>query len=98
MLIVYAIIFQMKTCISFIFLFFFISLANAQTLVILGTTQDAGKPQIGCQKNCCKNLKDRFFVSSLGVTDTKNKKNYLSFTVLNIDNYISNFQNITLLF
>jgi len=67
----------MKTCICFIFLFFFISLANAQTLVILGTTQDAGKPQIGCQKNCCKNLKDRFFVSSLGVTDTKNKKNYL---------------------
>ena len=50
---------------------------NAQTLVVLGTTQDAGKPQIGCQKSCCKYLKDRFFVSSLGVTDIKNKKNYL---------------------
>ena len=59
------------------FCLFFLLGTNAQTLVVLGTTQDAGKPQIGCQKSCCKNLKDRFLVSSLGVTDTKNKKNYL---------------------
>lgn len=63
-------------CIITFYLFFLLG-TNAQTLVVLGTTQDAGKPQIGCQKSCCKNLKDRFFVSSLGVTDTKNKKNYL---------------------
>ena len=63
-------------CIITFFLFFLLG-TNAQTLVVLGTTQDAGKPQIGCQKSCCKNLKDRFLVSSLGVTDTKNKKNYL---------------------
>ena len=67
----------MKSCIVGVFLFFFIAVAGAQTLVVLGTTQDAGKPQIGCQKSCCKNLKNRFFVASLGVSDIKNKKNYL---------------------
>jgi pyrroloquinoline quinone biosynthesis protein B len=67
----------MKSCIVGIFLFFFIAVTGAQTLVVLGTTQDAGKPQIGCQKSCCKNLKSRFFVASLGVSDIKNKKNYL---------------------
>ena len=67
----------MKRIIIFIFWAFFYASTNAQTLVVLGTTQDAGKPQIGCQKICCKYLKDRFLVSSLGVTDTKNKKNYL---------------------
>jgi pyrroloquinoline quinone biosynthesis protein B len=59
------------------FLLLFINTIDAQTLVVLGTTQDAGKPQIGCQQSCCSNLKNRFYVSSLGVSDTKNKKNYL---------------------
>ncbi len=67
----------MKRIIFIIFLILCLLGTKAQTLVVLGTTQDAGKPQIGCQKSCCKNLKDRFFISSLGVTDTKNKKNYL---------------------
>ena len=57
----------MKSCIVGVFLFFFIAVAGAQTLVVLGTTQDAGKPQIGCQKSCCKNLKSRFFVASVSV-------------------------------
>jgi pyrroloquinoline quinone biosynthesis protein B len=59
------------------FLLLLINTIDAQTLVVLGTTQDAGKPQIGCQQSCCSNLKNRFYVSSLGVSDTKNKKNYL---------------------
>ena len=67
----------MKSSIVGIFLFFFIAVASAQTLVILGTTQDAGKPQIGCQKSCCQNLNNRFFVASLGISDTKNNKNYI---------------------
>ena len=67
----------MKRIIIITFSLFFLLGTKAQTLVVLGTTQDAGKPQLGCQKSCCKNLKHRFFVSSLGVTDTKNKKNYL---------------------
>jgi pyrroloquinoline quinone biosynthesis protein B len=68
---------HMKRIIIITFSIFFLLGTNAQTLVVLGTIQDAGKPQIGCQKSCCNNLKERFFVSSLGVTDTKNKKNYL---------------------
>ena len=69
---------HMKRIIIIIFSMFFLLDTSAQTLVVLGTTQDAGKPQIGCQKSCCKNLKNRFFVASLGVSDIKNKKNYLA--------------------
>jgi pyrroloquinoline quinone biosynthesis protein B len=68
---------HMKRIIIIIFSMFFLLDTSAQTLVVLGTTQDAGKPQIGCQRNCCKNLKSRFFVASLGVSDVINKKNYL---------------------
>ncbi len=67
----------MKRIILITFSIFCLLGTKAQTLVVLGTTQDAGKPQMGCQKSCCKHVKDRFFVSSLGVTDIKNKKNYL---------------------
>jgi phosphoribosyl 1,2-cyclic phosphodiesterase len=67
----------MKRIFIITFSLFFLLSTNAQTLVVLGTTQDAGKPQLGCEKYCCKNLKHRFFVSSLGITDTKSKKNYL---------------------
>lgn len=49
-------------------------------LVVLGTIQDAGSPQIGCEKDCCKDLlknpdPDRMVVA-LGVTDSKGR-NYL---------------------
>jgi pyrroloquinoline quinone biosynthesis protein B len=55
--------------------------ANSTYLVILGTVQDAGSPQIGCEKDCCKNLfanpdSDRQVVS-LGLLDTENNKKYL---------------------
>jgi len=69
--------YQLKHKIIFILCTLIIVQINAQTLVVLGTTQDAGKPQFGCQKACCANLPNRFYVASLGVTDTKNKKNYL---------------------
>lgn len=51
------------------------------SLVILGTIQDAGSPQIGCTKDCCKDLfinpdKNRMVVS-LGIIDASNNKNYL---------------------
>lgn len=50
-------------------------------LVILGNVQDAGSPQIGCKKKCCKKLfktpdKNRKVVS-LGLIDSKNQKTYL---------------------
>ncbi|MBL0181878.1 MAG: MBL fold metallo-hydrolase [Chitinophagaceae bacterium] len=56
--------------------------ASTETsLIILGTVQDAGSPQIGCKKDCCKNLflhpdKNRKVVS-LGLIDPGNNKKYL---------------------
>lgn len=51
------------------------------SLVILGTLQDAGSPQVGCNKDCCKALflnpdKNRRVVS-LGLVDAINQKKYL---------------------
>ncbi len=49
-------------------------------LMVLGTIQDAGSPQIGCDKECCKNLfvnpDPNRMVVALGVTDG-NGKTYL---------------------
>jgi len=49
--------------------------------VVLGTTQDAGSPQIGCIKDCCKNLFTKpdpsRKVTSLGLFDPAQKKKYL---------------------
>ncbi|MBL4593084.1 MAG: MBL fold metallo-hydrolase [Flavobacteriales bacterium] len=51
------------------------------SLVILGTIQDAGSPQIGCIKNCCKDLflnpDNNRKVVSLGLIDTENQKKYI---------------------
>lgn len=54
---------------------------NTVAVVILGTIQDAGSPQLGCTKDCCKNLflnpdKDRKVVS-LGIVDAINNKSFL---------------------
>ena len=51
------------------------------SLIVLGTVQDAGSPQAGCKKDCCKALfthpdPDRKVVS-LGIIDPANKKNYI---------------------
>lgn len=51
------------------------------SLIVLGTIQDAGSPQIGCTKDCCKHLfghpdKDRRVVS-LGLIDVANQKKYI---------------------
>ena len=54
---------------------------NRISLVILGTAQDAGSPQIACKKECCANLFDNPYnnrqVVSLGLIDTENNKTYL---------------------
>ena len=54
---------------------------NGVTLILLGTIQDAGSPQIGCRKECCAGLfensnEDRKVVS-LGLIDLENHKTYL---------------------
>ncbi len=54
---------------------------NKTSIVILGTIQDAGSPQIGCKKECCaglfKNPDINRQITSLGLIDTENDKSYL---------------------
>jgi pyrroloquinoline quinone biosynthesis protein B len=51
------------------------------SLVVLGTIQDAGSPQIACNKDCCKGLfqnpDSNRQVVSLGLVDGENSKSYL---------------------
>jgi pyrroloquinoline quinone biosynthesis protein B len=51
------------------------------SLVVLGTVQDAGYPQIGCVKSCCANKWEEsgptHFITSLGLIDSKNNKTWL---------------------
>jgi len=49
-----------------------------QFITILGIAQDAGYPQIGCKKSCCKHLtKKRNSVSCLGIYDHNAEKYWL---------------------
>ena len=54
---------------------------NETALVILGTVQDAGSPQIGCPKPCCMDLDElestKRKVSALGIIDSDQNKKYL---------------------
>ena len=45
-------------------------------VVVLGITQDGGRPQFGCFKECCKN-QTRLFASSLAVVLPKQKSFYI---------------------
>lgn len=55
--------------------------AQEVEIIVLGTVQDAGAPQIGCTKSCCINLQNNpdssLKVVSLGLIDRINQKNYL---------------------
>jgi len=67
---------------AFLGLLFFFQPLNAQpSIVVLGTTQDAGSPQIGCTKDCCKNLFNQpdhsRQVVSVGLFDPNKKISYL---------------------
>ncbi|WP_233265928.1 MBL fold metallo-hydrolase [Formosa sp. L2A11] len=54
---------------------------NSTSIVILGTVQDAGSPQLACTKACCEGLFENpdisRKVSSLGLIDSQNDKTYL---------------------
>lgn len=62
-------------------LLIFQSLRGQTSIVVLGTIQDAGSPQIGCTKDCCKNLFNQpdhsRQVVSLGLYDSKQRMSYL---------------------
>ncbi|HHB51524.1 MAG TPA: MBL fold metallo-hydrolase [Saprospiraceae bacterium] len=57
------------------------SIITETSLIVLGTVQDAGSPQIACRKACCKDLfehpDENRKVVSLGVFDPENNKKYL---------------------
>ncbi|WP_299779262.1 MBL fold metallo-hydrolase [uncultured Formosa sp.] len=57
------------------------SIINSTSIIILGNVQDAGSPQMGCTKACCKGLFENpdinRQVSSLGLIDSQNDKTYL---------------------
>ena len=42
----------------------------SQSLVVLGTLQDAGSPQLLCEKSCCASPKPNDYVACLGVYDS----------------------------
>lgn len=54
---------------------------NQQYITVLGVAQDAGFPQIGCQKKCCLNFYKGVYkkqhVVSLGLVDLENKQKWL---------------------
>lgn len=54
---------------------------TTNSLVVLGNVQDAGYPQIGCMKSCCKNVWDSTIVpkqvTSLGIVSPHTKKTWL---------------------
>ncbi|MFT4601341.1 MAG: pyrroloquinoline quinone biosynthesis protein B [Arenicella sp.] len=56
-------------------------IVDSPSLVILGTIQDAGSPQINCHKECCEQLHDNpdltRMVVSIGIVDPENQKKYI---------------------
>lgn len=52
-------------------LIMFAFVAQGQTVVVLGTLQDAGSPHMNCIKSCCSVERPNDYVVSLGVIDDK---------------------------
>jgi len=54
---------------------------NGQYITVLGIAQDAGFPQINCEKECCKAFysgkESKKLISSLGLIDLKNQRKYI---------------------
>ena len=66
--------------------------SNDVVLKVLGTIQDGGIPQMGCNKVCClkyfKNNTFRVGVSSLGISNLKHETNYLIDATPNINHQL----------
>lgn len=71
----------MKILALLAFFFALNSMYAQPRVVVLGTIQDAGSPQIGCTKNCCKNLFSKpdlnRQVVALGLFNPLTKSSYL---------------------
>ncbi len=72
---------------------------KSTTLVLLGTLQDAGSPQIGCNKSCCMDLfinpDQHRKVISLGLLDAQNNKTYLFEATPDMGSQIEMLKNYT---
>jgi len=70
---------------------------NKTTLVILGTAQDAGSPQINCTNSCCESIfkgeKQPTPVVSLGIIDPINQKQFLFEATPNITQQLQILKN-----
>ena len=88
----------MKTIFPFLFFLLFQGLvAQEVKLVILGTAQDAGAPQIACKKDCCADLWESGkteAVVALGLVDSTNKKHYLFEATPNITQQLQDLNSI----
>ncbi|MEY8020406.1 MBL fold metallo-hydrolase [Muriicola sp. SD30] len=67
-------------------------------LVILGTVQDAGSPQLGCKKSCCADLYNKpdpaRKVVSLGLVDKEARKRFLLEATPDITSQLHNLNRI----
>jgi pyrroloquinoline quinone biosynthesis protein B len=77
----------------------FIQAISSQKFVLLGITQDAGYPQIACQKECCapvwKDLSLRKYAVSLAIIDSAESKWYLIDATPDMKYQIALFNQIT---
>lgn len=75
------------------------ALNKAPFIVVLGTAQDAGYPQIGCTKTCCqrawKNPQLKRMITSLALVDPSIKKWWLFEATPDLKEQLQLFQQIT---
>lgn len=79
--------------INFFFFLFYFAFLSAQdvSLVILGTAQDAGAPQLGCKKKCCQKRwlnGSKEAVVSLGLVDAQTQHHFLFEATPDISNQL----------
>lgn len=88
----------MKNVFSFLLFILFQGLvAQEVKLVVLGTAQDAGAPQIACKKDCCADLWESGkseAVVALGLIDSSNEKHYLFEATPNITQQLQDLNSI----
>ena len=83
---------------SLIFLVFFSYSQPSESdyIQVLGIVQDAGYPHIGCEKDCCEQVRPGdYFVSCLGLIDKTNNKRYLFDATPDIHNQINLLEKFT---
>ena len=88
----------MRIIFPFLFFLLFQGLVGQEVkLVVLGTAQDAGAPQIACKKECCKPLWESGqseAVVALGLIDSTNQKHYLFEATPNITQQLQDLNSI----